>query len=72
MTPPSELNELPMSCEVVWRVLAEDAPLTTAEISAQTTCSDTTVRRAIKRLRTEGVIEPQPTSDGRSTAYDLA
>ena len=72
MTPPSELNELPMSCEVVWRVLHEDAPLTVSQISDRTTCSDRTIKRAVARLHESGVIERYPTSDGRSPAYALA
>lgn len=72
MTPPSELNELPTSCEVVWRVLAEDAPLTVSEISHRTTCSHRTIERAVKRLYESDVIERYPTNDGRSPAYALA
>lgn len=71
MTPPPELNELPTSCEVVWRVLATDAPLSVSEISAQTTCSHRTIKRAVKRLHESGVIVRHPTDDGRSPVYAL-
>ena len=71
MTPPSELNELPTSCEVVWRVLHEDAPLTVSQISDRTSCSQRTIRRAVRRLYDSGMLEVRPTSDGRAVAYSL-
>ena len=55
---PPELESLPASCEVVYRILdAEDGGLTQQEIADRTVCSRTTIRRAAAKLVEVGLAD---------------
>jgi len=67
-----QLEELPPSALLVYRVLEEDQPRTQQEIRDESYLCKRTCNHALKRLSDEGLIESQPSpDDARQTLYSL-
>jgi DNA-binding Lrp family transcriptional regulator len=69
----ADLDDLPPSAKLVYKVLEYDAPLTQKEIAEESMLSSRTVRYALDRLADRGVIEEDIYfADARQSLYQLA
>lgn len=67
-----QLNTLPPSALLVYRVLEEDAPLTQQELIDESMLCARTARYALGRLEEIGFLETRPyPHDARQTLYTL-
>lgn len=57
---PHELRHLPPSAELIYRILQDIEPATSAEITDATTCPYTTVGEALRRLHDAGLVTRRP------------
>ena len=68
-----ELEELPPSAKLVYKVLEYDGPLTQKQIVQESMLSARTVRYALERLDEVGVIEEDVYfADARQNLYELS
>ena len=67
-----ELDELPPSAKLVFKVLEYDGPLTQKRIVEETMLSARTVRYALERLEDRGVVDEDIYfADARQSLYQL-
>lgn len=71
MTPPSELEDLPPTCELVWLHLAlADDELAFAELQERTARPGNSIRYALNRLEKQELIDVRwDGTDGRKKHY---
>ncbi len=63
------LRELPPSAKLVYKALHESGALTSREISSETLLAPRTVRHALKRLRSQRLVNTRPSLRDCRTAY---
>ncbi|MFB6136894.1 MAG: winged helix-turn-helix domain-containing protein [Halobacteriaceae archaeon] len=69
----ANLDDLPPSAKLVYKVLEYDAPLTQKQIAEESMLSARTVRYALDRLSDRGVIEEDIYfADARQSLYELS
>lgn len=57
---PEEIEDLPPSSELVYRILRETGEATVADLEAETCCGRTTIRYALGRLQERDLVERHP------------
>lgn len=68
---PEDLQDHPPSSILVYRLLAEQGPMTVTDLCAAAYLADKTARRALQRLEDDGLVTTQPGPDARATLYAI-